>query len=64
MDKNPLAHDPRDRVLERSAVIGTVRLAAKPWSKNREIPSGLNYIADAPIQQYVRQIRDCTERGR
>lgn len=63
MDKNLLAHDPCDRILERRTGIGMVKLAGKTWRENREIPSGLDDIADAPIQQYVRQIRDCMERG-
>jgi hypothetical protein len=63
VDKNPLAHDPRNRILERRPRVGMMRRVGKTWRKNREIPSGLNDITDAPIQQYVRQIRDYGKRS-
>jgi hypothetical protein len=40
-----------------------MRRVGKTWRENREIPSGLNDIADAPIQQYVPQISDYGKRS-
>ncbi len=58
-----MAHDPCDRILKRRARIGTIRHVGKTWNEKREIPGSLNDIVDAPIQHYIRRIRDCAERG-
>ena len=63
MDKDPLTHNPRDRIAKRCTGIVTIKLMTMAEVKDKVIPGGLNSMTNASKQKYIRRIHNYEERG-